>query len=79
MVTAVEEGSFAEEIGVRERDIIVSINRQSVGSFEEVRKVAATLKPGDAVAFRVMRPLGVQGRGAVTWTGTYLSGTLPNE
>ena len=79
MVTAVEEGSFAEEIGVRERDIIVSINRQSVGSFEDVRKVAATLKPGNAVAFRVMRPLGVQGRGAVQWAGTYLSGTLPNE
>jgi len=80
IVTAVEEGSFAEEIGVRERDIIVSINRQSVSSFEEVRKVASTLKPGDAVAFRVMRAVGqAQGRRATQWIGTYLSGTLPAE
>lgn len=79
MVTAVEEGSFAEEIGVRERDIIVSINRQNVSSFEEVRKIASTLRPGDPVAFRVMRPLQAQGRRATQWVGTYLSGTLPAE
>jgi serine protease Do len=79
MVTAVEEGSFAEEIGVRERDIIVSINRQSVSSFEEVRKIASTLRPGDPVAFRVMRPLPAQGRREAQWLGTYLSGTLPSE
>lgn len=79
MVTAVEEGSFAEEIGVRERDIIVSINRQSVSSFEEVRKAASKLRPGDPVAFRVMRPVQAPGRRATQWIGTYLSGTLPAE
>jgi serine protease Do len=79
LVTAVEEGSFAEEIGVRERDVIVSINRRSVSSFEEVRKVAATLKPGDPVAFRVMRPATAQGRRVTQWVGLYLAGTLPAE
>ena len=79
VVTAVEEGSFAEEIGLRERDVIVSINRQAVSSFEEVRKVASTLKPGDPVAFRVMRPVQTQGRRGTQWVGTYLSGTLPSE
>ena len=55
LVTVVEDGAFAEEIGVRERDVIVSINRQPVSSFEDVKRIQATLKSGDAVAFRVMR------------------------
>ncbi len=78
-VTVVEEGSFAEEIGVREKDIIVSINRQTVSNFEDVKTIQAKLKPGDPVAFRVMR--GIQGarRGQVTWQGAYLAGTLPRE
>ncbi len=79
IVTAVEEGSFAEEIGVRERDIIVSINRQPVSSFEEVRGVAAKLKSGDAVAFRVMRTAPAQQPGQTRWVSIYLSGTLPSE
>ncbi|MCL4793363.1 MAG: Do family serine endopeptidase [Bryobacteraceae bacterium] len=79
IVTAVEEGSFAEEIGVRERDILVSINRQSVSSFDEVRKVASTLRPGDAVAFRVMRAAPAPQSRRTQWVGLYLSGTLPSE
>ncbi len=78
-VTVVEEGSFAEEIGIREKDMIVSINRQTVSSFEDVKTIQAKLKPGDPVAFRVMR--GVQGarRGQINWQGVYLAGTLPRE
>ena len=78
-VTTVEDGSFAEEIGIREKDIIVSLNRQPVKSFEDVKRIQATLKPGSAVAFRVLRPTGGQRRGQVQWTGVYLSGTLPAE
>jgi serine protease Do len=78
-VTVVEEGSFAEEIGIREKDMIVSINRQPVSSFEDVKTIQAKLKPGDPVAFRVMR--GIQGarRGQINWQGVYLAGTLPRE
>jgi serine protease Do len=78
IVTAVEEGSFADEIGVRERDIVVSINRQPVSSFDDVKRIQGTLKPGASVAFKVMRALpNPVKRGQTTWTGTYLSGELP--
>lgn len=76
-VTVVEEDSFAEEIGMRVGDIIVSINRQPVSSFEDVKRIQSTLKRGDAVAFKVMRPGPGSGRGQRQWTGIYLSGTLP--
>lgn len=78
-VTVVEDGSFAEEIGVRTKDIIVSINRQPVASFEDVKRIQAKLKPGDAVAFKVMRPVAGTRRGQVQWSGVYLSGTLPQK
>jgi serine protease Do len=78
-VTVVEEGSFAEEIGVREKDIIVSINRQAVNSFEDVKRIQAKLKAGDPVAFRVMRGIAASRRGQINWNGIYLAGTLPKE
>jgi serine protease Do len=80
VISTVEEGSFAEEIGLQERDILVSINRQPVGSIDDIRGIQAKLKPGDAVAFRVMRPspfAGRQGGRAGQYIGTYLAGTLP--
>ncbi|HEY3441523.1 MAG TPA: Do family serine endopeptidase [Paludibaculum sp.] len=79
LVTVVEEGSFADEIGVKERDIIVSINRQPVSSFEDVKRIQGKLKSGDAVAFKVMRAIPGARRGQSTWTGTYMSGTLPPQ
>ncbi|MFZ5926143.1 MAG: Do family serine endopeptidase [Acidobacteriota bacterium] len=75
-VTVVEEESFAEEIGMRTGDIIVSINRQPVASFEDVKRIQSSLKRGDAVAFRVMRAI-PGARGQRQWTGVYLSGVLP--
>jgi S1-C subfamily serine protease len=54
-VQRVDEDSFAEEIGLMEHDIITAINRQPVNSPDDVRKVAQSLKPGDAVTFRVIR------------------------
>jgi len=75
-VTVVDEDSFAEEIGLRPGDIIVSINRQPVASFEDVKRIQSKLKRGDAVAFKVMRPV-PGGRGQRQWTGVYLSGVLP--
>ncbi len=72
-VTRVEPGSFAEEIGMQEHDIIIGINRQPVTSVDDIKRVQSTLKPGDAVAFRVVR-----GQGNRTQT-IYLSGTLPER
>jgi serine protease Do len=84
MVTRVEPGSFAEEIGMTEHDIIIAINRQPVSSLEDVKRIQATLKPGDPVTFRVVRVAQVPGgRGrsgaAQTPLTTYLTGTLPEK
>ena len=80
-VTTVQEGTFAEEIGLTARDVIVSINRQPVTSPEDLRRIQSGLKPGDAVAFRVMRPAGaVPGQKRAQedrYQSLYVAGTLP--
>jgi serine protease Do len=83
-VTYIEPGSFAEDIGMENHDIIISINRHAVSSVDDIRKVQLTLKPGDAVAFRVVRTPAargrVAGRGVVAAPQTrFLSGTLPQN
>jgi serine protease Do len=78
-VSRVEPESFADDIGLMERDIIIGINRTPVSSVDDIRKIQGTLKPGDAVAFRVVRQIpGVRAKGAQPRTATmFLSGTLP--
>ncbi len=81
-VTRVEDGSFAAEIGIQERDVIISVNRQPVTSLEDLRRVQGTLKPGDAVAFRVMRPVpGAAARksGEPAYQTFFAAGTLPEK
>jgi serine protease Do len=80
-VTRVESGSFADDVGLMEHDIITAINRQPIASVDDIRKVQGTLKPGDAVAFRVVRPIpGVRTKGTPARTATmFLSGTLPQN
>lgn len=88
VIAQVIEGSFAEDIGLQEKDVVVSINRQPVGSIEDVSRLQATLKVGDAVAFRVMRPNPNAGRAqsrsaapssssSSQYVAFYVSGTLP--
>jgi len=80
MVMSIDEGSFAEDIGIEEKDVIISINRQPVTSIEDVHKIQASLKPGDAVAFRVMRGAQGGGRGGrSSWNSFFVSGTLPSQ
>jgi serine protease Do len=77
-VAHVEEGSFAEDIGLLDNDIIIWLNRQPVATFEDVKKIQAALKPGDAVAFTIVRPS--TGRaGNVEYTRRTFSGTLPAQ
>jgi serine protease Do len=81
-VTSILEESFAGEIGIQEGDVIVSINRVPVGSAEDIRKVQTTLKPGDAVAFRVLRenPAAVRrGTNVPRFNSFFVSGTLPRN
>jgi serine protease Do len=80
MVVSVDQDSFADEIGMMERDIILSINRVDVSSPDDIRRLQATLKPGDAVAIRIMRSAAPDMPGhKKTWASTVLAGTLPIE
>lgn len=76
LVEQIEPGSFAEDIGLFPRDVLLSINRQPVNSVEDVKRIQGSLKTGDAVAFRVMRSAG---RANQNWTSVYLAGTMPNQ
>ncbi|MBV9508028.1 MAG: Do family serine endopeptidase [Acidobacteriia bacterium] len=73
-ISSVEPNSFAEDIGLVAKDILISINNQKVNSVDDVRKVQNTLKPGDAVAIRILR----QNRNR-EWNAEYLGGTLSNN
>jgi serine protease Do len=86
-VANVDQGSFAEDVGIVEKDVIISINRVPVNSVEDVRKIQGSLKPGDAVAFRIMRSNMFGSRAGAgsgrpqqqQWTSFFLSGTLPQQ
>lgn len=71
-IGSIEPDSFAEDVQLAPKDIIISINRQAVNSVDDVRRIQNTLKPGDAVAFRILR----QDRGR-QWTPQFVAGTLP--
>jgi serine protease Do len=71
-VKSVEPSSFADDIGLQPGDVIVSINRQPVNTTADIAKFSASLKPGDAVQFRVLS------RGPNNdWSARYAAGTLP--
>jgi serine protease Do len=79
VIRSVDPGSFAEDINLFEKDVILAVNRQPVATVEDVLKIQNTLKPGDAVAFHIMRS-SPGGRGhAPQWTNFFVSGTLPTR
>jgi len=53
-VIEVEPNSFAEDIRLQKGDVIIAIAGSMINNIEDVKKVQATLKPGDAV--QVPRP-----------------------
>ena len=73
LIAEVEPGSFAEDVGLLQNDVLTNINQTPIGSTDDVKKVQATLKAGDAVAFRVLRRDPRNG----TWTASFLAGALP--
>ncbi|MGO9097668.1 MAG: Do family serine endopeptidase [Bryobacteraceae bacterium] len=80
LVTGVEDGSFADDLQIREGDVVVALNRQPVSSASDLKKVASQLKPGDAVAFKVMRRVPGAGgrRSGGDWQDFFAAGTLPH-
>ena len=71
LVAEVEANSFAEDIGLHPNDILTDINQHPVTSTADVKRIQTTLKPGDAVAFRVLR------KDKAGLTPSFLAGTLP--
>jgi len=79
MVDSVEQSSFAEDIGMLKGDVIVEINRQPVQNTDDVKRIQQTIKPGDAVAFRVLRQTGRGQTGHPEWSPLFLAGSLPSH
>jgi serine protease Do len=77
LVGSVETGSFADEIGLAKGDVIVEMNRTPVSSPSDVQKLQGTLKPGDPVAFKIMRHSQAGPRSQGEWQATFLAGTVP--
>ncbi|MCU1325812.1 MAG: protease Do [Bryobacterales bacterium] len=76
LLADVEQGSFADDIGLAKGDIVVKLNRQPVNTPEDIKKIQSGLKAGDPVAFQVVRPLR-SARGAGEPTTLFLSGKMP--
>lgn len=74
-VVAVDPGSFADDIGMLEGDAIISINRQTVATPDDLMRLQASLKPGQPVAIRIVRGSGSSRRQQPQ--RYYLSGRLP--
>ena len=57
--------------------MIVELNRQAVnGTPQDFQKIQGALKPGESVAFHVLRQAG-NGRGAADWQPLFLAGRVP--
>lgn len=78
-VASVDPGSFADDIGLQEGDAIISINRHPILSPDDVMKVEAGLKPGQAVAVHIIRSLGPNGTRRAQPERYYVSGKLPED
>jgi serine protease Do len=72
VVAAVDGGSFAEDIGFQQGDVIVEVNRTGVESYGELREQLGRLHAGDEVVFKVLRQ--DENRGLLTM---FLAGTIP--
>lgn len=72
IVSEVEAGSFAEDIGFLRGDVIVEVNRNAVESFGDLRRELADVHSGHEVVFKVLRQ--DENRGLLT---VFLAGTAP--
>ena len=71
VVVQVEPGSFADEIGLLQRDVILEFNHQRVRSLEEFQALQGELSSGSNAVFWLKR------RGPNGWTSLWVAGRLP--
>jgi putative serine protease PepD len=55
VVMSVISGTGAAAAGVKQGDVIVGINKTSIGSAQDVGSVVSALRPGDVIALHVVR------------------------
>ena len=72
-IASVEPGSFAEDIGLQKGDVLVEINRHRVATSADVKSAMQSAKPGEAMAFKMMRNTGGN------WTSLFAAGTVPQQ
>jgi len=72
LVSEVEPGSFAEDIGFAAGDVIVEVNHNSVDTFNGLHRALADLRKGQEVVFKVLRQ--DENRGLLT---VFLAGKVP--
>jgi len=73
VIASVEPGSFAEDIGLQKGDVLVEINRHHVATAADVRNIMQSAKPGEAMAFKIMRNTGEN------WNSMFAAGTVPQQ
>ena len=71
LITRVEPGSVADDVGLQRYDVILEINREPVHNINDFRRIEAKLKSGDDVLFLYWRALG-GGQGTTAYVGTTL-------
>jgi serine protease Do len=76
MVTEVEPASFAENVGFARGDVILEVNRESVSTAADFRRITRALRPGQEALFRVTRRAGTT---SDRWLTFFLSGVVPDE
>jgi serine protease Do len=72
LVTEVQAGSFASDLGVQQGDIILSINKHPVTSMEDFNRLQSQLKSGNDVVLLIARRSGPR-----TLTTLFLADRLP--
>jgi serine protease Do len=72
-VSDVDPGSFAEDIGFQQGDVVVEVNQKGVESYGDLRRELAGLPAGGEVVFKVLRQN--EDRGLLT---VFLAGTVPS-
>ena len=73
VVADVDSGSFAEDIGLQQGDMIVEVNQNHVATYNELREQLGRLHGGEEVVFKVLRQ--DQNRGTLT---LFLAGSAPS-
>lgn len=71
-VSAVDPGSFAEDIGFALGDVIVEVNHNTVDTFNGLHRALSDLRKGEDVVFKVLRQ--DENRGLLT---VFLAGKVP--